>query len=307
VCDLKFAAMITSKSQTFSLAVTGLVKLKGLFELTKFRLSFFVVLSGAIGYLLGLKDAFDLSLFLIFCLGSFLITASANTINQIIEIESDKLMSRTQNRPLPGGRLSVYEAVLFSGFTGITGFYLIFIFINPLTAYLALLSLVLYAFAYTPLKKVTPWAVFVGAFPGALPPLIGWAGATGYLGFEAFIIFGIQFIWQFPHFWAIAWVLDDDYKKAGIKLLPSGGGRNLNTAFQIMIYTLFLIPFGLLPANFGMTGITSAVITTTCGVLFLAQTFYLMKDGSKKSAMKIMFGSFLYLPIVQIAMLMDKI
>jgi heme o synthase len=299
--------MISSKSQAIPNIFSVLVKARAVFDLTKFRLSFLVVFSGAVGYLLGLRGEFIWIQFFIFCLGSFLITASANTINQIIEIESDKLMSRTQNRPLPSGRLNVFEASVFAFVSLAVGFSIVYLFINPLTAYLGLLSLVLYAFAYTPLKKITPWAVFVGAFPGALPPLIGWVAATGDLSIYAFIIFGIQFIWQFPHFWAIAWVLDDDYKKAGIKLLPSGGGKDLNTAFQIMIYTLFLIPFGLLPSNFGMTGNISAVVVTTSGVLFLAQTFYLMKDGSKKSAMKIMFGSFLYLPIVQIAMLLDKI
>jgi protoheme IX farnesyltransferase len=140
-----------------------------------------------------------------------------------------------------------------------------------------------------------------------MPPLLGWIAATGTISHEAMIIFGIQFIWQFPHFWAIAWVADEDYKRAGFKLLPSGGKKDLNTAIKIMIYTLFLIPLGLLPLKFGITGINSALIVTVCGVLFLAQTFSLMKDGSRKSALRIMFGSFLYLPIVQIAFLLDKV
>jgi protoheme IX farnesyltransferase len=165
----------------------------------------------------------------------------------------------------------------------------------------------LYSFVYTPLKRVGPIAVLVGAIPGALPPLLGWTAATGFISHEAMIIFGIQFIWQFPHFWAIAWVADEDYKKAGFKLLPSGGEKDLNTAIQIMIYTLFLIPMGLLPATFGITGINSAIAVTICGVLFLAQTFSLMKSGDRKSALKIMFGSFIYLPVVQIAYLLDKI
>jgi heme o synthase len=299
--------MISFKSQALPNIFTNLLKAKALFELTKFRLTSLVVFSGAVGYLLAVRGDLVWSSFFLFCVGSFLITAAANTINQIIEIDSDKLMSRTFNRPLPSGRLNTFESSIFAFVSSVLGFFILYTYLNPLTAFLGLLSLVLYAFAYTPLKRVTPWAVFVGAFPGALPPLIGWVGATGDLTIYAFIIFGIQFIWQFPHFWAIAWVLDDDYKKAGIKLLPSGGGRNLNTAFQIMIYTLFLIPFGLLPANFGMTGMVSAAVTTLCGVLFLAQTFYLMKDGSNRSAKKIMFGSFLYLPIVQIALLLDKI
>jgi protoheme IX farnesyltransferase len=160
---------------------------------------------------------------------------------------------------------------------------------------------------YTPLKRVGSIAVFVGAIPGALPPLLGWTAATGSISHEALIIFGIQFIWQFPHFWAIAWVADEDYKRAGFKLLPGDGQRDLNTAIQIVIYTLFLIPLGLLPAKFGITGINSAIVATVCGVLFLAQTFYLLKSTDREAALRIMFGSFLYLPIVQIAYLMDKI
>jgi protoheme IX farnesyltransferase len=184
---------------------------------------------------------------------------------------------------------------------------ILWIYTNPLTVMLSIVSMLLYSFVYTPLKRVGPIAVFVGAIPGAFPPLLGWVAATGSITYEALIIFGIQFIWQFPHFWAIAWVADEDYKKAGFKLLPSGGGRDLNTAIQIMIYTLFLIPLGLLPAKFGITGLDSAIVATVCGVAFLAQTFSLMKTGSRQSALRIMFGSFLYLPIVQIAYLMDII
>ncbi|MFN3840761.1 MAG: protoheme IX farnesyltransferase, partial [Cyclobacteriaceae bacterium] len=180
-------------------------------------------------------------------------------------------------------------------------------FSNVLTTLLSVLSMILYSFVYTPLKRVGSIAVFVGAIPGALPPLLGWTAATGSISHEALIIFSIQFIWQFPHFWAIAWLADEDYKKAGFKLLPFGGSKDFNTAIQIMIYTLFLLPLGLLPAKFGVTGIDSAIVATVCGVLFLAQTFSLMRDGSRQSARRIMFGSFLYLPIVQMAYLLDKV
>jgi len=171
----------------------------------------------------------------------------------------------------------------------------------------------LYSFVYTPLKRVGPIAVFVGAIPGALPPLLGWVAATGYVGYEALVIFGIQFIWQFPHFWAIAWVSHDDYSKAGFKLLPAAGKQDLHTAIQIMVYTLFLLPMGLLPAKFGLTGINSALVVTICGVLFLTQTLMLMRDcilegdKARKSALKIMFGSFIYLPVAQIAFILDKV
>jgi protoheme IX farnesyltransferase len=239
--------------------------------------------------------------------GGFLLSGSSIAINQIIEKDLDKLMTRTMNRPLPTGRLTIAEAFGFSMVCFIGSMALLITFTNPLTVILSLVSMILYSFVYTPLKRVGSIAVFVGAIPGALPPLLGWVAATGAISYEALIIFGIQFIWQFPHFWAIAWVADEDYKKAGFKLLPYGGKKDLNTAIQIMIYTLFLLPLGLLPAKFGITGINSAIIATVCGVLFLAQTFSLLKTGSRQSALRIMFGSFLYLPIVQIAYLWDKV
>lgn len=276
-------------------------------ELLKFRLSFLVAFSCGFGYVLASQGVLDWSRLLIICFGGFLISGASITINQIIEKDLDKLMSRTKSRPLPTGRVSVNEAIIFSVLVGAAGLFLLSLYTNLLTTLLALVSMVLYSFVYTPLKRVGPVAVFVGAIPGALPPLLGWTAATGVVSHEALIIFGIQFIWQFPHFWAIAWVADEDYKKAGFKLLPSGGQKDLRTAVQIMIYTLFLIPLGLLPAKFGMTGIDSAIVVTICGVLFLSQTFSLMIRGTRSSAMRIMFGSFLYLPIVQIAFLLDKL
>lgn len=245
--------------------------------------------------------------FIGFLFGGFLISGSSVTINQIAEKEYDAVMKRTKNRPIPSNRLSANEAFWFSVFTGLVGIAILMVATNPLTVGLSALSLILYAFVYTPLKRVGPIAVFVGAIPGALPPLIGWAAASGTITYEALIIFGIQFIWQFPHFWAIAWISDEDYKKAGFKLLPAGGGKDLNTAVNIMIYTLFLLPLGLLPSYFGLTGLTSGVVATVCGALFLAQTFSLMKDTSNQKARRIMFGSFIYLPIVQIVFLLDKI
>jgi len=282
-------------------------KMKAYFELLKFRLSLLVAFSSGFGYALASFGQINWSIFMSLFIGGLLVSGSSVIINQIIEKDLDKLMERTKGRPLPTGRLSINEAIYFAIFTGAIGLFLLYVSTNFLTVALSLISLLLYSFVYTPLKRVGPIAVVVGAIPGALPPLLGWVAFTGNIGIEALIIFGIQFIWQFPHFWAIAWVADDDYKKAGFKLLPSKGKKDLNTAFNIMIYTLFLIPLGLLPAKFGLTGINSAIIVTVCGALFLTQTFGLMKDGSRKSALKIMFGSFLYLPIVQIAYLLDKL
>jgi heme o synthase len=282
-------------------------KAKAFYELLKPRLSMLVAFSCAFGYGLASKGSIDWMVLTMLVIGAFLLSGASVCINQIIERDLDKIMTRTMSRPIPTGRVSVNEASIFAVVCLLLSIVILWIFTNPLTVVLSIVSMVLYSFIYTPLKRVGPIAVFVGAIPGALPPLLGWIAMTGGITYEAMIIFGIQFIWQFPHFWAIAWVADDDYKKAGFKLLPSGGGKDINTAIQIMVYTMFLIPLGLLPAKFGITGLDSAIVASVCGVAFFAQTFSLMKTGSQKSAKRIMFGSFLYLPIVQIAYLLDKI
>lgn len=290
--------------------IAGTVKVY--MELVKMRLSLLVAFSSGFGYTLGAVN-FSWTILAMLFIGGFLVSGASITINQIIERDLDKLMKRTEARPLPTSRISVNEAIVFAILLAIAGFILLAVSTNWLTVVLSAVSMVLYCFVYTPLKRVGPVAVFVGALPGALPPLIGWVAATGTVSVEAIVIFSLQFIWQFPHFWAIAWVADDDYKKAGFKLLPSGGGKNIQTAFQIMIYTLVLIPLGLLPSQFGITGIYSAFVVTTVGVLFFAQTFYLMKQclteetDTRKAALQIMFGSFLYLPIVQISFILDKV
>ncbi len=299
--------MIVSAVDKTSVIKLILGKGSAYFELIKFRLSFLVAFSSGFGYVLASKMAFDWIHFLMFCAGAILISGSAVTINQILEKDYDKLMVRTRNRPIPTEKVSVSEAWMFSFILLTIGVLILLVYSNPITLLLSILSFILYSFVYTPLKRVGPIAVFVGAIPGALPPLLGWVAFSGSLTYEALIIFGIQFIWQFPHFWAIAWIADEDYKKAGFKLLPGKGKNDFKTAVNIMIYTLFLLPFGLLPAKFGLTGMNSAIIATVCGVLFLAQTFKLIRDNSRKSALRIMYGSFLYLPIVQIAFLMDTL
>ncbi len=276
-------------------------------ELLKPRLSMLVAFSCAFGYALAVRGDINWITLTMLTFGGFLLSGASVCVNQIIEKDLDKLMNRTKNRPLPSERLSSNEAMVFSLLCLLASVAILWIYTNPLTVILSVISMILYSFVYTPLKRVGPIAVFVGAIPGALPPLLGWIAATNSITHDALIIFGIQFIWQFPHFWAIAWVCDEDYKKAGFKLLPSGGGKDHNTAIQIAIYTLFLIPLGLLPMKFNLTGIDSAIVVTLCGVGFLAQTFALMKTGSHGAAKRIMFGSFLYLPIVQIAYLLDKV
>ncbi|WP_310397105.1 heme o synthase [Hymenobacter sp.] len=283
-----------------------MVKARAYFQLLKFRLSLTVAFSSAIGYMLGTRD-FGWTRALLVMLGGLLVTGSANIINQIHERDLDKLMTRTAQRPLPLGIISPAEGWTFCVLLGVVGLGLLTVVFNPLTAALSLLSLILYGFIYTPLKTISPICVAVGAIPGGLPPLIGWVAATGYIGVEAWVLFGIQFMWQFPHFWAIAWVADEDYKRAGFKMLPSPGNRDVRTAFQIMTYTLLLIPLSLLPLEFNISGRISALVAVVCGVLFLLLTVQLMRTQSRKAALRIMFASFLYLPIVQIALVLDKI
>lgn len=272
--------------------------------LVKFRLSFIVVFTAGIGYVFAGGDMHYFGLFL---LAGFLITAASNALNQIIEVETDKLMGRTANRPLPAGRMQSTEAIIAAGTMGISGIVLMWILFNPISALLGALSLLSYAFIYTPIKRISPLAVFVGAFPGAVPPLIGWAAATGSIGEMAIILFVIQFMWQFPHFWAIAWVAFDDYKRAGFQLLPTVSGQSKASAFHVLMYTIFLIPISLIPFLSGFTGSVSAIIIALTGLGFLYQAIQLYKSCDVKSARKLMFGSFLYLPIVLIALFFDRI
>lgn len=296
-----------NSTNIFKDKLSFVAKFRAYIELLKMRLSLLVVFSAAIGFMLGEKGTIDTTSFTIFLLGGFFITGAANIANQIWEVDLDRLMSRTLMRPLPTGRVTINEAIVFAVVLFIAGVFLLVTYVNVFSALLTILSAVLYAFVYTPMKQMSSVAVLIGAIPGALPPLIGWVACTGSVNIEGLLLFFIQFIWQFPHFWAIAWVLDEDYKKANFKLLPFGGGKDINTALQIMIYTLMLIPLGLIPTKLGMTGINFGIIATTCGVIFLMQTFYLMKECTNKAARLIMFGSFLYLPIVQIAFVWDKL
>ena len=280
--------------------------IKLFFEITKFRLSLLVALSSVFGFFISSSNVDIYEVFILF-VGGYLISSSSVINNQILEKDLDKMMNRTNKRPIPTGRISIYKSVIMSIFSMIIGLFLISFYLNIYAALLSFISLILYSFVYTPMKKFGPIAVFIGAIPGALPPLIGWVASTGQITLEAIIIFSIQFIWQFPHFWAIAWMYDDDYKKVGFKLLPNNGEKNLKTAVNIMIYTLFLIPLGLLPTIFGITGIISGTVAVFLAIIFLAQTFKLINDYSRESAVKVMFSSFIYLPIVQISYVLDKI
>ncbi|OHX65350.1 heme o synthase [Flammeovirga pacifica] len=298
--------IVAETGSATSTQTTKSTRVKDFYDLLKVRLTGVVVFSGVFGYLLGM-ETFSISAVIALAVGSFMITGSANTINQIIEKDYDKMMKRTQNRPLPLGIISRMEAGIYAFILALVGTILMVVFVNTYSAILSLASLVLYAFIYTPLKRITPLSVLVGAFPGAFPPMIGWVAATGFVGMEGAALFALQFMWQFPHFWAIAWVADNDYKKAGFKMLPFNGNKDVNTAIQISMYTMFLLPIGFLPTQLGMTGFASGIIASLAGAAFLYQTFGLIKEKTDKAALKIMFTSFVYLPIVQIVYLIDKI
>lgn len=297
--------MILTTSKTIFAIEKIMSVLKVIFELTKFRLSFLVSFSAIVGFILA-SDNFYIIDLIVLGISGYLVTAASVINNQILEKNLDSKMDRTKDRPLPTNRISKLNSLITSVFFMVIGLTTMTLYFNMVAGLLSLISLLIYTFIYTPLKRVGPIAVFIGAIPGALPPLIGWVAFSGEITIEAIIIFSIQFIWQFPHFWAIAWIYHDDYKKVGFKLLPSKGEKNFNTALNIMTYTLFLIPLGLLPTIFGITGIISGAVAVLCAILFLAQTFKLFKDYSRSSALKIMFGSFIYLPIVQISYILDK-
>lgn len=279
-------------------------RLKDYHMLVKFRLSFIVVFSSGIGYLF---CGGEQSQFLLFLLGGFLITAASNAINQIIESDTDQLMTRTADRPLAAGRMAHTEAIIAAGVMAVSGIALLWWQFNSLSALLGALSLISYAFIYTPMKKVSAIAVFIGAFPGAMPPLIGGAAANGEISNIAILLFCVQFVWQFPHFWSIAWVACEDYAKAGFHLLPTASGRSKASAVHILLYAALLIPVSLLTYFLGYTGTVSAIIVAITGLLFFLQAVHLFRTADTKAARSLMFGSFLYLPIVLIALLVDQI
>ena len=276
-------------------------------QLSKVRLTASVVFSAIAGYLIA-ADQFDVLLFTYLVIGGFLVVAASNGFNQILEKEYDKLMARTADRPLPTGRMSISEAIWISLLMGLLGVFLLYR-INFLSGFFCTLSIILYVMVYTPLKRISPISVFVGAFPGAIPFMLGWVAATNDFDIEPGILFAIQFIWQFSHFWAIAWVCNDDYKKAGFKMLP--GEKDKSTAWKNVVYTFFLIPLSILPV-FGITGslqlsVIAAIFVAIAGVWFFSKTITLFKELTDDSAKKLMFASFIYLPIIQLIYILDKI
>ena len=277
-------------------------------EITKLRLSVSVVFSSVISYLIGMSE-FNFEIFLYLVLGGLMMVSASNIFNQVIERDLDALMQRTKGRPLPMGQISVNNALVL-GFTfviaGLTFLYLI----NPLCAMLGAISIFIYACVYTPLKLITPLSVFVGAIPGAIPFMLGWVAATNELGVEALALFLMQFFWQFPHFWAIAWWQNDEYEKAGFKMLPTGK-KDKSTTFQIIFYSFWAIIMSILP-YFNVTGDLSLstyglVIVLMLGMFLLFYSFQLFKTSTTQNAKVLMYVSILYLTLVQIVYLIDNL
>jgi protoheme IX farnesyltransferase len=314
---------VSVSSHSVSYALSS--KVKDYFILIKFTLSFLVVFSCVVCYLLAPNVTFDLASVLLLFVAGMLITGSANAINQTVERDTDALMKRTADRPVAAGRMSVNEGWIFAIVTGAIGLLIMWQWFNLESALIGLFSLFLYAFIYTPLKKVNSISVLVGAFPGALPCLIGWVAATGlinpmaqfqgtlstgevhtFYNYGGYILFAIQFLWQFPHFWAIAWIAHKDYSNAGFKLLPSEKGPTMFTAVQCLIYSTLMVPVGMLPYYFGISGLLALWILLACNLWMVYVSIMLIIKRNANAARKVMFSSYFYLMIVFLALLFDK-
>ena len=274
----------------------------------KFTLSFTVVFTCVICYMLAptVKD-YDWSMILGLTFAGLCITGSANAINQAVEKDTDAQMKRTSTRPVASGRMSVRTAYTFAIITGILGVAMMWYFFNISSALLSAFSLFLYAFIYTPLKKINSIAVLVGAFPGALPCLIGWVAGNDDFSYAGWSLFLIQFLWQFPHFWAIAWVSHADYSRVGFKLLPANEGPTRFTALQSIMYAVLMIPIGFLPHYLNLTGSVSMWILLIANIFMVVQCVRLYQNMGVPAARRVMFSSYIYLPIVYLALLADKL
>jgi protoheme IX farnesyltransferase len=255
-----------------------------------------------------IKDLpFDLSCFISLSIGGSLITFSANAFNQILEKEQDGIMKRTQNRPLVQNKLSITQAFFIATFIGVIGFVTLYFGTFPIVGVFGLASLILYAFIYTPSKRFTSFCVFIGAIPGALPPLIGYMAGTGEIDSIGIYLFVFQFIWQFPHFWAIAWMLDEDYKKVEYKMLPSKTGKSKISALIILIYTVFTVIIGAVPYTAHIMNIWGLIVVTIAGLYFVYMSFLLLQKMNDTQAKKLMFASLIYMPIVYLMILFSNL
>ncbi len=274
-------------------------KLRDYGVLMKFKLSVTVVFSAVMAYMIALKSSLNLQSLLVLAVGGLCVTGAANALNEVLEKDYDRMMKRTENRPLATGRMTVSEAVLFAGLMNLVGISLLAMF-NPMTAFLAMVSFISYAFVYTPMKRVSNVAVTIGAIPGALPMAIGCAAAQGgTLTVLAFTLFALQFLWQFPHFWAIAWLAHEDYSAAGFKLLPTKDGvKDKNTGWQAFIFAMFLIPVGSVLYFTGIIGLIPLILLSAVAAGYAYFGWQLFRFCSREAARKLMFYSFFYLPAI---------
>ena len=295
--------MSSTVKPTYSFSTT----VKDLKEITKMRLSLSVVFSSIAGYLLGAEEI-ELITLVLLAIGGYCMVGASNAFNQIIERDYDALMERTKDRPIPAGRMTVRFAFILASIMTLAGIGILYV-INPKTAMFGAVSIFLYTSAYTPLKTVTPLAVFVGAIPGAIPFMLGWVAATNDFGIEPGMLFMLQFFWQFPHFWAIGWFLHEDYQKAGFNLLPTGK-RDKATAMQAILYTVWTIIVSIVPV-FGITGrlqltVVGAVMSFGAGLLMLYFAFKLFREMTSKAARQLMLASVSYITLIQIIYVLDK-
>ena len=274
----------------------------------KFTLSFTVVFTCVICYMLAPKVmTYDWSMILLLTFAGLCITGSANAINQAVEKDTDALMKRTANRPVASGRMSQQTAYTFATITGVLGIAIMWKYFNFSSALLSAFSLFLYAFIYTPLKKINSIAVLVGAFPGALPCLIGYVAGNDGFAYAGLALFLIQFLWQFPHFWAIAWVSHSDYSRVGFKLLPAKDGPTRFTALQSIMYAVLMIPVGFIPYYLNLTGQISMWVLLVANIFMVVQCVRLYQNMGVPAARRVMFSSYIYLPVVYLALLADKL
>jgi protoheme IX farnesyltransferase len=275
--------------------------------LVKFKLTLLVLFSAVMSFAIVSPGAINWGAMLLLAVGGFFVTGSANALNQVLERDYDRLMPRTANRPVATGRMSVSRAVLLAGVMALLGISMLSAF-NPLTGFLGTLSLISYAFVYTPMKRSTPLAVVVGAIPGALPLIIGCVAVEGFISPTAWMLFGLQFLWQFPHFWAVAWLADDDYKKAGFYLLPSKNGQKDEiTGLLSFVFCVLLIASAVLSYSLGYVGITATAILVALNVYWAWHCWKLYKTCDRIAARKQMFISFVHLPLSLIVLLLDRI